>query len=183
MALTYSTEVKLGSAAIDFSLPGTDGKTYSLDSFKSAKILVNVFTCNHCPYAQAIWPRLIDFQARYAARGVQLVGINPNDADKYPDDHPDQMKKKVKELGVNFPYLFDKTQSIARAYDAQCTPDLYVYDNDRKLRYHGRLDDNWQEPKNVKRRDLQDAVEAILAGRSLPEKQIPSMGCSIKWKQ
>lgn len=182
MALMYSTAVPLGSPAIDFSLPGTDGKTYSLSSFQSGKILVIVFTCNHCPYAQAVWPRLIDLQARFAGRGVQLVGINPNDAANYPEDHPDQMRKKVKEWGINFPYLFDGSQAMARAYDAQCTPDIYAYDSNRKLRYHGRLDDNWQEPKKVKRKELEEALEAMLAGKAPSEKQIPSMGCSIKWK-
>ena len=172
MALTYSTKVPLGSGTIDFSLPGTDGVNYSPSSFKSAEVLVIVFTCNHCPYAQAIWPRLIDFQARFKDRGVQLVGINPNDAANYPEDHPREMKKKVKEWGINFPYLFDESQETARAYDAQCTPDLYVYDRARKLRYHGRLDDNWQDP----------AVAALLAGRSPADRQNPSMGCSIKWK-
>lgn len=182
MALMYSTAVPLGSSAIDFSLPGTDGKTYSIGSFKAAKAVVIIFTCNHCPYALAIWPRLIDFQKRFAGRGVQLVGINPNDAQNYPDDHPDQMKKRAAEWGINFPYLFDETQEIARAYDAQCTPDIYVYDADRKLRYHGRFDDNWQEPKQVKRRELEEAVEGILDGRETSSKQNPSMGCSIKWK-
>ncbi len=182
MALMYSTAVPIGSAAIDFSLPGTDGKFYSLENFKSSKVLAIVFTCNHCPYAQAIWPRLIDFQARFAGRGVQLVGINPNDAKNYPDDHPDQMKKRAKEWGINFPYLSDEPQQTARAYDAQCTPDIYVYDAQRKLRYHGRFDDNWQEPQKVNRRELEEAVEALLAGKLLPDNQNPSMGCSIKWK-
>ena len=152
MALMYSTTVPLGSDAIDFALPGTDGKIYSLDRFKEAKVLVIVFTCNHCPYAQAIWPRLVEFQARVAGRGVRLVGINPNDAQNYPEDHPNEMKKKVKEWGINFPYLFDESQQTAHAYDAQCTPDIYVYDAQSKLRYHGQLDDNWQEPAKVKRR-------------------------------
>ena len=98
MALMYSTTVPLGSGAIDFSLPGTDGKTYSLGSFKNSAVLGVVFTCNHCPYAQAVWPRLIDFQSRFASRGVQLVGINPNDAQNYADDRPDEMKKKVREM-------------------------------------------------------------------------------------
>ncbi len=182
MALTYSTSVLLGSAAIDFSLPGTDGRRYTLGSFNGSKALVITFTCNHCPYALAIWPRLIDFQIRFSGRGVRLVGINPNDAANYPDDHPDQMKKKVEEWGIPFPYLFDESQSTARAYDAQCTPDLYVYDPELKLRYHGRFDDNWQEPKKVKRRELEEAVLEILAGRLPAAKQNPSMGCSIKWK-
>lgn len=182
MALTYSTAVPLGSPVIDFSLPGTDGKTYSPAGFREARALVIVFTCNHCPYARAIWPRLVDFQKRYVAKGVQVLGINPNDADNYPEDHPNEMKKRVKEWGINFPYLFDATQETARSYDAQCTPDLYVYDDQRKLRYHGRLDDNWQEPERVKQRDLEEAVEALLAGRAPAGKQIPSMGCSIKWK-
>lgn len=182
MALMYSTAVPVGSSAIDFMLPGTDGKTYSLASFKKSQVLVIVFTCNHCPYAQAIWPRLVEFQSRMGPRGVQLVGVNPNDAQNYPDDHPDQMKKKVKEWGINFPYLFDESQATARAYDAQCTPDIYAYGKDRTLLYHGRFDDNWQEPGKVKRRELEEAVEAMLAGRPVPAKQNPSMGCSIKWK-
>lgn len=182
MALMYSTSVPLGSDAIDFSLRGTDERIYSLESFKTAGILVVIFTCNHCPYAMAIWPRTIEFQSRYASRGVQVVAINPNDAQNYPEDHPSQMKRKVKEWGVNFPYVFDESQEVARAYDAQCTPDIYVYDQNRKLRYHGRFDDNWQEPSKVKRRELEEAVETILAGKSPSEKQNPSMGCSIKWK-
>lgn len=182
MALTYSTPVPLGSAAADFSLPGTDGKFYSLASFRDAVVLVIVFTCNHCPYAKAIWPRLVDLQGRFAPRGVRLVGINPNDAQNYPEDNPAEMKKRVKEWGINFPYLFDESQKTARDYDAQCTPDIYVYDSERKLRYHGRLDDNWQDASQVKRRELEESIDAVLSDRALPEKQNPSMGCSIKWK-
>ena len=182
MALTYSTMVPLGTPAPDFQLPGTDGRTYSLGSFKNKEVLVIVFMCNHCPYVKAVLPRLIDLQNRYADRSVQFVGINANDAEKYPDDSMENMKKVAKEKNIPFPYLFDDTQEVAKAYDAVCTPDPYVFGPERKLLYRGRVDDNWEHPEKVTRRDLENAINAVLEGKPMLKEQIPSMGCSIKWK-
>lgn len=182
MALTYSTMVPLGSPARDFSLPGTDGKTYSLASFKDSKVLAIIFMCNHCPYVKAILQRLIDLQNDYKGKGVQLAGINSNDAVRYPDDSPDNMKKLVMEKNIPFPYLFDSSQQTARDYDAVCTPDIYVYGQPRTLLYRGRIDDNWQEPDKVTQRDLRKTIDNILNNEGVSGEQIPSMGCSIKWK-
>lgn len=182
MALTYSTMVPLGTPAPDFKLPGTDGKTYSLNSFKDKEVLVIVFMCNHCPYVKAVLPRLIGLQNRYADKSVQFIGINANDAVKYPDDSMENMKQVAREKKIPFPYLFDETQEVAKAYDAVCTPDPYVFGPERKLLYRGRIDDNWEHPEQVTRRDLEDAINAVLDGQPMTGEQIPSMGCSIKWK-
>jgi len=182
MALMESKMVPLGQEAFAFSLPGTDGNTYSLDAFKDKKILVIIFMCNHCPYVKAVLDRLIAIQNDYVDKGVQLVGINANDAEAYPDDSFEHMKSVVAQKGISFPYLMDESQSVARQYDAVCTPDIYVYGPERKLLYRGRIDDNWQDESKVSRRDLREALDAILDGRRVVDEQVPSMGCSIKWK-
>ncbi len=183
MAATSHSALGLGAKAPPFSLPATDGRTYALDDFADAKVLVVVFTCNHCPYAQACEDRLVRFHADYAARGVRLVAINPNDDRNYPEDSFDAMKRRAKEKGFEFPYLRDESQEVARAYDAACTPDVFVFGPDRCLVYNGRIDDSWKDESRVTRRDLREVVDAVLAGRapSLPE-VVPSMGCSIKWR-
>lgn len=172
----------LGEKAPDFNLPATDGKNYSLGSFAKAGALVVVFTCNHCPYAKAAWPLLIKLVDEYGDKGVAFVGINPNDENQYSEDSFEGMCEKVSEWGINFPYLRDESQKVARSYQAQCTPDIYVFDGDRKLYYHGRINDNWQEPQKATREELKEALEDLLAGKKPPEIQNPSMGCSIKWK-
>jgi peroxiredoxin len=183
MALIYSQTIPFGEKAPDFSLPGIDGKTYTLASFADKKVLVVIFMCNHCPYVQACWNRLIALQNEFDARGVQLVGINANDAQSYPEDSFEKMKEYVQRKKHNFPYLRDKSQEVAKAYGAVCTPDIFVYDEKRGLAYHGRIDDNWQEPGEVTKRELAEALEALLNGRKKPSPdQKPSMGCSIKWK-
>lgn len=182
MALMHSNGMPLGTSAPSFSLPGVDGKTRSLDSFADAEILVVVFTCNHCPYAQASEDRLIAIQEDYRDDGVQLVAINPNDDEKYPDDSFDKMKERAAAKGFNFPYLRDESQEVARAYDAACTPDVFVFDRERKLLYNGRVDDNWQQPDKVTRHDLREVLDAALRGRTVDFEHVPSMGCSIKWK-
>ena len=174
--------VPIGTPAVGFNLPGVDGNTYSLDSFSEKKILVVIFMCNHCPYVKAVLQRLIDLQTETRELGVQLVGINSNDAEKYPDDSFDSMKTIAKEKGLNFPYLFDASQETAKAYDAVCTPDIYAYGPERKLLYRGRIDDNWEHEEKVTQRNLKEAIDLIIAGKELPSDQIPSMGCSIKWK-
>ena len=182
MALLHSTTGQLGTLAHDFELSGVDGKTYTLSSFANRRSLVIIFMCNHCPYVKAVLQRLIDLQNAFSGRGVQLIGVNSNDATRYPDDSFGNMKTDAQERGISFPYLFDKTQETAKAYGAVCTPDLYVYGEERKLLYRGRIDDNWEHPEQVTRRDLKSALEDILAGRPVPNEQVPSMGCSIKWK-
>lgn len=178
----HSNGMPLGTAAPPFSLPGVDGATKTLDSFSDADLLVVVFTCNHCPYAIASEDRLIEVQRDYADKGVQLVAINPNDADAYPDDSFEKMKERAAEKGFNFPYLRDESQEVARAYDAACTPDIFVFDRERKLLYNGRIDDNWKEPASVTRNDLREVLDAALSGSSVEFEHVPSMGCSIKWK-
>ncbi|MDP7554562.1 MAG: thioredoxin family protein [Nitrospinota bacterium] len=182
MTLLNSKMVPLGTKAIDFDLPGTDDKNYSLDFFKDKKVLVVIFMCNHCPYVIAVLERIIAMQNDYADKGVQLIGINPNDTVNYPEDSFENMKKIVKEKNVPFPYLIDESQNIARKYDAVCTPDIYVYGNERTLIYRGRIDDSWQKESKVTQRDLREALDAILKGNPVSEEQTPSMGCSIKWK-
>jgi peroxiredoxin len=183
MALTYSQGLPIGTHAPAFELPGTDGNTYHLKSFRDANILVMVFTCNHCPYAQASEQRLIDIQNDFAGKGVQLVLINPNDDTAYPDDSFEHMVQRAKERNYPFPYLRDETQKVAREYNAACTPDIYVFDKERALRYNGRIDDNWKEPDKVTRHELREVLDSIIEGREIPFEQKPSMGCSIKWKQ
>lgn len=168
---------------IPFNLPGVDGKNYSVESFKDADILVVIFTCNHCPYARAAWPLLIDLYKDFKDKKVDFVAINPNDETAYPEDSFEVMKEKTREWGIPFPYLRDESQEIAKKYDARCTPDIYVFDKDRKLVYRGRLNDNWQEPEKVTSHDLKDAIEALLRGEQPKQPQFPSMGCSIKWKE
>ncbi len=183
MALEYSKGMPVGTPAPAFSLPGVDGQTWSLDSFSDASVLVVVFTCNHCPYAKAVEDRLVAIQRDYEEKGVRLVAINPNDAERYPDDSFDAMKVRAKEKGFNFPYLHDESQAIGRAYDAACTPDVFVFDEERKLIYNGRIDDNWQDPKAVTRQDLRLVLDAALEDGRIDFEPVPSMGCSVKWKQ
>ncbi len=177
MVLLRSVSVPLGSSLPDFTLKNTDGKMYTLKNFAHAKVLVIVFTCNHCPYARSLEKRLLEFHKKYAKQDVRLVLINANDAENYPDDSFENMQKKK----YPFPYLYDETQHVARAFQAQCTPDMYVY-CEKKLAYHGRFDDNWQDEKAVTSHDLENAVEFLLKGQKPTPDQKPSMGCSIKWK-
>ena len=179
----YSHGMPVGTPAPAFDLPGVDGEQRSLASFAEAKVLVVFFTCNHCPYARAVEPRFVELQRDYAARGVQLVAISSNDVEAYPEDSFANMVVRAKEQGYNFPYLYDASQAVARAYDAACTPDIFVFDAARKLTYNGRLDDNWQDASKVTRRDLRAAIDATLAGKPVDFTVVPSMGCSIKWKK
>lgn len=182
MALLESLVLPLGTEIIDFQLPATDGKEYSPADFADKKVLVIIFMCNHCPYVKAVIDRLISIQADYAEKGVQLIGINSNDPEDYPEDSFESMQAWVEEKGINFVYCQDLSQEVGRAYQAQCTPDIYVFDENRKLAYHGRIDDNWQEPEKVEKHELREALDALVAGNPVPEVQNPSMGCSIKWK-
>ena len=174
--------VPLRTRAPNFKLPDVHGKYYSLEDFKTAQTLTVIFMCNHCPYVKAVLDRLIDLQNRYIKKGVQFIGINPNDSEHYPDDSPEAMKELLTEKRIPFPYLIDCYQKTARAYNAVCTPDIFVYGSERTLLYRGRIDDNWKEPKQVQREDLKVALDLILNGKDVFKEQAPSMGCSIKWK-
>ena len=180
MALTESTMVKLGSVAPYFNLPDTLGKNVSIEDFDS-ELLIIVFTCNHCPYAKAVEDRLIKLGKEYK-NDVDFVLISSNDSENYPEDSPKKMAERHTEKGYPFPYLYDETQEVAKAYSAVCTPDIFLYNEDRKLEYRGRIDDNWQNPEQVEREELKMAIEAVLNGKTIEFEQKPSMGCNIKWK-
>ena len=185
MALLNSLAVSLGSAAPDFTLLNTEDKQISPADFRSKKGLLIVFTCNHCPYAKASWPLLIDLFGRFGQE-IGFVAVNPNDGTMHPEDSFEGMKEKKVEWGIPFEYLYDPTQETAKAYNAQCTPDPYLYENKEgswKLFYHGRINDNWQDPDAVQENSLGDAMNTLLKGESAPDDQKPSMGCSIKWKK
>lgn len=178
-----STAGKIGTGIIDFNLKGIDGKIYSADSFKDCETLVIIFICNHCPYVKAVMDRLVEFQKKYKDKGVCLSGINPNDPAEYPEDSFENMKLFAEKYKMNFPYLVDETQETARSFDAVCTPDIYVYDKNRILKYRGRLDDSWKDKSMVVHKDLEKAVDLVIVGKEINFPQIPSMGCSIKWKK
>lgn len=175
-------ELRIGTKAHPFRLKGVDEKLYSLDDFSDKKVLCIVFFCNHCPYVQAVQDRINQIAKDYAGKSFALVAINPNDELSYPEDSFENMKVRAKEKGFVFPYLRDETQEVARAYDAVCTPDIYVYDRNRVLKYRGRLDDNWKEEEKVTRKELRMAIDRLLEDKEIDFEMIPSMGCSIKWK-
>lgn len=182
MALTYSNIMNIGTRAPYFNLLNVDGNYYSLDSFTEAKVLVVIFTCNHCPYAQALEDRIIAIQNDYRSKGVRLVLINPNEDKGYPEDSYEMMKLRSKKKNYPFPYLRDETQEAAKTYHAACTPDPFVFDEERKLVYNGRIDDNWKDAERVTRKDLRNVLDCVLEKKAIPFKPLPAMGCSIKWK-
>lgn len=183
MARTPSTMVELGTLAPDFSLPDTTGKQVSLSDFQGAPALLVVFMCNHCPYVKHIREEFAAFAREYQAKGLSVVGINANDVANYPDDSPDKMAEEVQTVGYTFPYLYDESQAVAKTYQAACTPDFFLFDQERRLAYRGQFDDS--RPRNdlpVTGKDLRAAVDAVLAGESPSPEQTPSLGCNIKWK-
>jgi peroxiredoxin len=183
MVQTASTMLRLGTAAPDFSLPDTDGREVSLADFADAPALLVVFMCNHCPYVKHVAAGLAQLAKDYQKRGVAVVGINSNDVDTHPDDSPAKMAEEVKHRGYTFPYLYDATQEVAKAYQAACTPDFYVFDQERKLVYRGQMDGS--RPGNdvpVTGQDLRAALDAVLAGQAVAGNQRASLGCNIKWK-
>ncbi len=184
MALTPSKMIPLGTTAPEFELPDTVSETrLRLADLKSDRATVIMFICNHCPYVQYVRQQLIRVARDYAPRGVAFVAISSNDAENYPDDAPEQMKRVAEELGYPFPFLYDESQEVARAYGAACTPDIFVFDGKLKLVYRGQLDD--ARPGNdvpVTGRDLRDALDRLLEGEPVSSDQKPSTGCNIKWK-
>lgn len=183
MALVESIAIALGTKMPEFELKDPNGKKFKGDQLFGKKGLLVAFTCNHCPYALAIWPRLIRLAEYASSLDVNTVGINPNIHPDYPEDAPPRMKEKIKEWRIPFPYLVDETQNVARSFQAQCTPDLYLFDSAHQLIYHGRLDDNWKEEKQVKQHELKDAIDQLVSNQVIDGKQFPSMGCSIKWRE
>lgn len=176
-----STVLALGASMPRFSLPATDGLMIDSQAVKDPVVVV-IFTCNHCPYAQAAEDRLISLGKHFDGEGVQCILINSNDAEKYPDDSFENMKIRYKEKGFPFPYCFDVTQEVAKSFGALCTPHCFVFDQDRRLQYKGRVDDNWKEPQKVKEHNLRDAIDAVLKGEKPPKQEANAIGCSIKWK-
>lgn len=177
-----SVEVRLGTPMPSFELKDPEGKVYRSDMLYGPKGLLVIFTCNHCPYAQAVWPRTVRLAGYARESGINTVGINPNIHPDYPEDAPEVMKERIKSWGISFPYLIDESQETARAFDAQCTPDIYLFNADKKLVYHGRVDDNWQDESKVTKEELKEAITNLAAGRPIAGKQFPSIGCSIKWR-
>lgn len=174
-------KMRIGSPAIEFDLPATDGKTYMLRYFHNKDIIVIVFTCNHCPYAQAYEGRLIAIAKEFSKKAA-FIAISSNDASKYPQDSFENMKSRAKEKSYPFPYLYDETQETARAYGALVTPHVFVFDRSGKLAYQGGVDDNWENPAGATKNYLRDALAELSAGRPVTTKAAPVVGCSIKWK-
>lgn len=184
MAATASNTITLGTTAPAFSLPdAATSRDVTLDDVRGEKATVVLFICNHCPFVKHVNHQLVAVANDYRSRGVGFVAISANDAEAYPDDGPEMMAEVAQTLGYPFPYLYDASQDVARAYDAACTPDLFVYDSALKLAYRGQLDD--ARPRNdepVDGHDLRAALDALIAGRPVAAEQKPSVGCSIKWR-
>jgi peroxiredoxin len=174
--------LKIGEKAIPFNLPGVDGKQHALGDYAGKNAVVVIFSCNHCPYVRAWEDRMVQIQNDYASKGVQLVAINSNDATKYPDDSFAKMKERASEKKFTFPYLHDETQQTAHAYGAERTPEVFLFNKEGKLRYHGSIDDNYDDPASVKSRYLRDAVDAVLAEKPISAPETKPVGCTIKWK-
>jgi peroxiredoxin len=183
MAKTPSTMVPLGTVAPSFRLPDTDGRFRSLQDFRIADALLVIFLCNHCPFVQHLRSALAKFARDYQDSGLAIVGINANDVVNYPDDSREKMAEEKERVGYSFPYLYDETQEVAKAYRAACTPDFFLYDADHRLAYRGQFDDS--RPGNgepITGADLRAAVDAVLTKKPAPKDQKPSIGCNIKWK-
>jgi peroxiredoxin len=174
--------LELGSPAVDFDLPGVDGKRYSLASFKNAPVLIVAFSCNHCPYVVGSEERIKKFYADYQPKGVAMIAINSNETVNHPTDSFDHMVTHAKEKGLKFPYVRDDSQQVALAYGALRTPHFYVFDKDRKLRYTGRMDDNPRNPGKETTHELRDAVDAVLAGKRPAVELTNPIGCNVKWQ-
>ena len=179
---SFAAKLNIGDAAPGWSGTGVDDEQHSLSDYKDAKAIVLVFTCNHCPVAVAYQDRLIALQKDYKAKGVQVIAVSANDAEAYPADSFEKMKVRAKQKGFNFPYVYDKTQKIARDYGATCTPHAFLLCKERKIAYQGAIDDN-NKPDKAEKHYLADAIDAVLAGNEPPETVTKQRGCSIKWSK
>jgi len=181
MALVHSASLKLGKTLEHFELEDPNGKRFkSQELFGKGGFMIAVM-CNHCPYSNAIWKRLITVAEFAKKLDIGTVAINPNIHPNYPEDSPSHMLDKIAEMNIDFPYLIDENQDVAKNLGAVCTPDLFLFDGDAKLYYHGRLDDNWQDARSVKEEELREAVMMLFSKQDAPKVQHPSQGCSIKW--
>jgi thiol-disulfide isomerase/thioredoxin len=183
MVLTSSKNQALGAAAPPFALPDFTGRVVTLDEFASRKAMLVVFWSNHCPFVKHIKHAFAEFASAYGSQGLGIVAINSNDARSHPGDRPERMQEDAATYGFAFDYLIDETQDVARAYDAACTPDFFLFDRNRKLAYHGQFD--LSRPHNsvpITGKDLRAAADAVLAGYAAPTEQTPSIGCNIKWR-
>ncbi len=183
MVVTTSEMLSLGTTEPDFQLYDTKCNMVSLSDFDDAPALLVIFMCNHCPFVKHILKKMVELIKQYQAKGVAVVGINSNDVADYPEDSPEMMTDLAKDMGFTFPYLYDETQQVARAYRAACTPDFFLFDNQRKLVYRGQMDDS--RPNSgipITGCDLTDAIDAVLQGSEITQQQKPSIGCNIKWK-
>lgn len=184
MARTESTSITLGFIAPAFTLPDSvSGNLLSLDTLRSDKATVLIFMCNHCPYVKHILNGIVSLSRDYIPKGISFVGINANDVSKYPDDSPEKMKQLAIENKFQFPYLFDETQEVARAYDAACTPEFHIFDRDLKCVYRGQFDGS--RPGNnmeITGNDVRNALDNLLSGKPVNPVQFPALGCNIKWK-
>lgn len=183
MVKTASTMLELGTPAPDFSLPNVDGTDVSLADFAEKKGLLVIFMCNHCPFVIHLREHLASFAKEYQEKGLGVVGISSNDVETHPDDSPEKMKEEAAAQGYTFPYLYDETQAVAKAYKAACTPDFFLFDKEMKLAYRGQFDDSRPgNDKPITGADLRAAADKVVAGEPVPEAQTPSIGCNIKWK-
>ncbi len=185
MALTPSTMLELGTQAPDFKLPdAVSGNMISLSTFTGKQAVLVMFICQHCPYVQHVKKELARLGKDYAGKSVGIVAISSNDAANYPDDAPEQLAKMAKQEGFTFPFCYDESQEVAKAYTAACTPDVFLFDANRQLVYRGQLDESRPDNgKPVTGRDLRAAIDAVLAGKPVSQEQRPSIGCNIKWKK
>jgi peroxiredoxin len=181
MVLLESTQSDLNTKQPSFSLSDPFGNTVTRDSALGEKGLLIVFTCNHCPYAIAVWDRIIQLSIFAKEKGINTVAINPNIHPNYPDDSPEAMKVFIAQKKLPFPYLVDEKQSVAKAYGAVCTPDIFLVTHESTLFYHGRIDDNWKDPSLVTKEELKQAIKALSGAKEASKQQYPTMGCSIKW--
>lgn len=183
MVKTASTMLALGSAFPKFALPNVDGRIVTSEDFPDAPGLLVIFMCNHCPFVIHLREELARFAREYSGKGLAIVGISSNDTAAYPQDGPEAMKTEHKSAGYVFPYLYDETQEIAKAFQAACTPDFFLFDKSRKLVYRGQFDETRPKANQTPTgRDLRGACDALLAGKPIVEPQMPSIGCNIKWK-